>query len=271
MNNFMVPPPQEFYVTKNGILPWFMIKGAPFPYSHLPPPNISKQHIELSNNARMIQFQEQSSHNADLNIFVEKVNSTLSPKDISDSDQYSKIDRESECEQLLKKVRAKSHHLKCNMVKDENDGTLMEKISQENLPQEGGIMECHYSTPQITSPEVFWKNLEQYNQHIDANSANSGEKFRCDVVQKYDSKSWKKEEIRQKPEYGGLDTDMVPNLVYMFVTLASFLYYFMPQFFPLILAAISVIAIFIKKLRKAFMQLMKSGILRNHLLKILAV
>ncbi len=70
MNNFMVPSAPEFYVTKYGFLPWFRIKGAPFPYSHLPPPNISRQHIELSNNARMIQFQEQSSHHADSNIFV---------------------------------------------------------------------------------------------------------------------------------------------------------------------------------------------------------
>ncbi len=36
---------------------------------------------------------------------------------------YSKIDRESECEQLLKKIMAKSVK-----VKNKNDGTLMEKI-----------------------------------------------------------------------------------------------------------------------------------------------
>ncbi len=112
MNIFMVPPPPEFYVTKYGFLPWFMIKGAPFPYSHLPPPNISRQHIELSNNARMIQFQEQSSHHADSNIFVKRpVNSSPSPNDISDSDQYSKIDRESECEQLLKTSNGKKSPL----------------------------------------------------------------------------------------------------------------------------------------------------------------
>jgi hypothetical protein len=97
-------------------------------------------------------------------------------------------------------------------------------------------MECHYGTPHITSPEVFWKNLEQYNQHIDASSANSGEKFRCDVVQKYDAGFWKKEEIKRKPENEGFDTNVVPDLVYLFMTFASFLYYFTPQFFPLILA-----------------------------------
>ncbi len=135
MNNFMVPPPPEFYVTKYGFLPWFMIKDAPFPYSHLPPPNINRQHIKVTN---AMKSQGQSSHHADSNLFVEKVNSSLSPNDTSDSDQYSKIDRESECEQLLKKVRAKCHHLKSNMVKNENDGTLMGKISHENLPRGGG-------------------------------------------------------------------------------------------------------------------------------------
>jgi hypothetical protein len=64
---------------------------------------------------------------------VEKMKSLPSPKDTSDSDQYSKIDRESECEQLLKKVMAKTVK-----VKNKNDGTLMEKISQENLPRGGG-------------------------------------------------------------------------------------------------------------------------------------
>jgi hypothetical protein len=248
MNNFMVPSAPEFYVTKHGFLPWFRIRGAPFPYSHLPPPNINEPKIEVTN---AIKRQGQSIHHADYNLFVEKVNSSLSPNDTSDSDQYSKIDRESECEQLLKKVMAKkSHQWNINMVKDKNDGTLMEKISQENLPRGGRIMECHYGTPHITSPEVFWKNLEQYNQHINASSANSGEKFRCDVVQKYDARFWEKEEIKQKPENEEFETNVVPNLVYLFMTFASFLYYFIPQFFPLILAAISLMTTFVKKFSK---------------------
>ena len=115
MNNFMVPSAPVFYITKHGFLPWFKIRGAPFPYSHLPPPNINKPKIEVKS-------QGQSSHHADSN----------SPNDTSDSDQYSKIDRESECEQLLKKVMTKSVK-----VKNKNDGTLMEKISQENLSRGG--------------------------------------------------------------------------------------------------------------------------------------
>jgi hypothetical protein len=125
MNNFMVPSAPVFYITKHGFLPWFKIRGAPFPYSHLPPPNINKPKIEVKS-------QGQSSHHADSNLFVEKMKSLPSPKDTSDSDQYSKIDRESECEQLLKKVMAKSVK-----VKNKNDGTLMEKISQENLSRGG--------------------------------------------------------------------------------------------------------------------------------------
>jgi hypothetical protein len=111
-------------------------------------------------------------------------------------------------------------------------------------------MECHYGTPHITSPEVFWKNLEQYNQHIDASSANSGEKFRCNVVQKYDAGFWEKEEIKKKPENEGFDTNVVPDLVYLFITFASFLYYFTPQFFPLILATFFIISMFIKNFSK---------------------
>ncbi len=237
----MVPSALEFYITKYGFLPWFRIRGAPFPYSHLPPPNINEPKIEVKS-------QGQSSHHADSNLFVEKMNSSLSPNDTSDSDQYSKIDRESECEQLLKKVMAKSVK-----VKNKNDGTLMKKISQENLSRGGKIMECHYGTPHITSPEVFWKNLEQYNQHIDASSANSGEKFRCDVVQKYDARFWEKEEITQKPENDenkGFETNEVPNRVYLFITLASFFFYFTPQIFPLILATFFIICMLIKNFSK---------------------
>ncbi len=159
-------------------------------------------------------------------------------------------------------------------MKNKNDGTLMEKISQENLSRGGRIMECHYGTPHITSPEVFWKNLEQYNQQIDANSATSGEKFRCDVVQKYDAKFWEKEEITQKHENEGFETNVVQNWFYLFMTLASFLYYFTPQIFPLFLATFFIICMLIKNFQKskqAFVLSMKSGILRNHLLKILAV
>jgi hypothetical protein len=60
---------------------------------------------------------------------------TLSPKNISDPAQNSKIDRESECEQLLKKVRSlrsKNQHQKCNMVAEKNDDTLMGETSQYN-------------------------------------------------------------------------------------------------------------------------------------------
>jgi hypothetical protein len=131
MNNFIVPSAPVFYLTRHGFLPWYKIRGAPFPYSHLPPPNMNKPKIEVKS-------QGQSSHHADSNLFAEKMKSSPSPKDTSDSDQYSKIDRESECEQLLKKVMAKSVK-----VKNKNDGTLMErisqeKISQENLPRGGG-------------------------------------------------------------------------------------------------------------------------------------
>ncbi len=129
MNNFIVPSAPEFYITKYGFLPWFKIRGAPFPYSHLPPPNINVPKNEVTN---AVKSQGQVSHHADSNLFVEKVNSSLSPNDTSDSDQYSKIDRESECEQLLKKIMAKSVK-----VKNKNDGTLMEKISQENLSRGG--------------------------------------------------------------------------------------------------------------------------------------
>jgi hypothetical protein len=135
-------------------------------------------------------------------------------------------------------------------VKNKNDGTLMEKISQENLSRGGRIMESHYGTPHITSPEVFWKNLEQYNQHIDASSANSGEKFRCDVVQNDDARFWEKEKITQKHENEGFETNVVPNWFYLFMTLASFLYYFTPQIFPLILATFFIICMLIKNFSK---------------------
>ncbi|MFN9905013.1 MAG: hypothetical protein ACK56F_02660, partial [bacterium] len=148
---------------------------------------------------------------------------------------------ESECEQLLKKVMAKSVK-----VKNKNDGTLMEKISQENLPRGGRIIESHYGTPHIPSPEVFWKNLEQYNQHIVASNANSCEKFRCDVVQNDDDKFWEKEKITQKHENENFETNVIPNWFYLFMTLASFLYYFTPQIFPLILATFFIICMLIK-------------------------
>ena len=238
MNNFIVPSAPVFYLTRHGYLPWYKVRGAPFPYSHLPPPKINKPKIEVKS-------QGQSSHHADSNLFVEKMKSSPSPKDTSDSDQYSKIDRESECEQLLKKVMAKKVK-----VKNKNDGTLMEKISQENLPRGGRVIESHYGTPHIPSPEVFWKNLEQYNQHIVASNANSGEKFRCDVVQDDDPRFWEKKEITQKHENEGFETNVVPNWVYLFMTLASFLYYFTPQIFPLILATFSMVSMLIGNFSK---------------------
>jgi hypothetical protein len=238
MNNFIVPSAPVFYLTRHGYLPWYRVRGAPFPYSHFPPPNINKPKIEVKS-------QGQSNHHADSNLFVEKMKSLPSPKDTSDSDQYSKIDRESECEQLLKKVMAKTVK-----VKNKNDGTLMEKISQENLPRGGRVIESHYGTPHIPSPEVFWKNLEQYNQHIVASNANSGEKFRCDVVQNDDDKFWEKEKITQKHENENFETNVVPNWFYLFMTLASFLYYFTPQIFPLILATFSIIIMLIGNFSK---------------------
>ena len=92
MNNFIVPSAPVFYLTRHGFLPWYKIRGAPFPYSHLPPPNINKPKIEVKS-------QKQPSHHADSNLFVEK----------------------------MKSVK----------VKNKNDGTLMEKISQENLSRGG--------------------------------------------------------------------------------------------------------------------------------------
>ncbi len=157
MNDFMLPSAPEFYVTKHGFLPWFRIRGAPFPYSHLPPPNINEPKIEVTN---AIKSQGQSSHHADSNLFVEKVNSSLSPNDTSDSDQYSKIDRESECEQLLKKVMAKKgHQWNINMVKDKNDDTLMEKISQENLPRGGGELWNAIMAPHTLPRQKFFGKI----------------------------------------------------------------------------------------------------------------
>ena len=149
MNNFIVPSAPVFYLTRHGYLPWYRVRGAPFPYSHLPPPNINEPKIEVTN---AMKSQGQSNHHADSNLFVEKMKSLPSPKDTSDSDQYSKIDRESECEQLLKKVMAKSVK-----VKNKNDGTLMEKISQENLSRGGRIMECHYGTHTLPRQKFFGK------------------------------------------------------------------------------------------------------------------
>ena len=66
MNNFIVPSAPEFYATAYGYLPWFKIRGAPFPYSHLPPPNINVPKIEVKS-------QGQSNHHADSNLFAKKV------------------------------------------------------------------------------------------------------------------------------------------------------------------------------------------------------
>ena len=78
MNNFIVPSAPVFYLTRHGFLPWYKIRGAPFPYSHLPPPNINEPKIEVTN---AMKSQGQSNHHADSNLFVEKVNSSLSPND----------------------------------------------------------------------------------------------------------------------------------------------------------------------------------------------
>ncbi len=44
---------------------------------------------------------------------------------------------------------------------------------------------------------------------------------------------WEKEKITQKHENEGFETNVVPNWFYLFMTLASFLYYFTPQICPL--------------------------------------
>jgi hypothetical protein len=70
------------------------------------------------------------------------------------------------------------------------------------------------------------------------------------VVQNDDPRFWEKKEITQKHENEGFETSVVPNWVYLFMTLASFLYYFTPQIFPLILATFSMVSMLIGNFSK---------------------
>ena len=70
------------------------------------------------------------------------------------------------------------------------------------------------------------------------------------MVQNDDPRFWEKKEITQKHENEGFETSVVPNWVYLFMTLASFLYYFTPQIFPLILATFSMVSMLIGNFSK---------------------